>query len=126
MRRLIGVLVFHKSRCWNNFARGVFTAHTYEWSDDMRREQQENLIADYLKRGGIVQRLPTPKPIAISDVVEYLQERHFVVYAAPRGEGEPKFVCQGSVVNLQELVSFANAHRAARQLTPFQLVPQIH
>ena len=92
----------------------------------MRREQQAGLIADYLKRGGIVQRLPTPKPTGISDVVEYLQDNNFVVYAAPRGEGEPKFVCQGSVVNLQDLVSFANAHRAARQLPPFQIVPQLH
>ena len=91
----------------------------------MRREQQD-LVANYFKRGGKVDRLPTPKPTEmISDVLDYLKESNFVVYRAPRGEGEPKFVCQGSVVTLQNLVSFANEHRATRQLPPFQLVPQL-
>ena len=92
----------------------------------MRREKHENWVADYLKRGGTTRHLPTPKPTAIADVLEYLRENNFVVYGAPPGEGEPKFVCQGSVVILQDLVLLANEHRAARQLPPFQLVPQLH
>ena len=58
--------------------------------------------------------------------LEYLQDSNFVVYRAPAGEGEPKFVCQGSVVTVHNLILFANEHRATRHLPPFQLVPQIH
>ena len=92
----------------------------------MRREKHVNWVADYLNCWGVIPRLPAPKPTTIADVLEYLRENKFVVYRAPPGQGEPKFVCQGSVVILQDLVALANEHRAARQLPPFQLVPQLH
>lgn len=92
----------------------------------MRREQQRGLVNEYLARGGTIRRLPTPEPTEAIDVLDYLEECGFSVYRAPRGEGEPKFVFQGQVVTLQNLISIANEHRATRDLPPFQLVPGLH
>jgi hypothetical protein len=88
----------------------------------MTREQQEDLVLDYFARGGTIHRLPTPEPTAIPDILEYLRDCTFVVYPAPRGDGQPKYVYQGTVVTLEKLVSIANEHRAIRHLPPFQLV----
>jgi len=79
----------------------------------MRREQQDFAL------GGTIHYLPKPEPTEISDILEYLRDCNFVVYPAPRGDGEPKYVYQGAVVTLQKLVSIANEHRAVRQLPPF-------
>ena len=92
----------------------------------MRRAQQQELVADYFARGGTVRRLPTPEPIEASEVLQYLHDCSFDVYAAPRGQGEPKYVCQGAVVTQQELVSIANEHRNTRGLPPFQLTSKVH
>ena len=92
----------------------------------MRREQQRSLVSEYLARGGTIHQLPTPAPTEPIDVLDYLEECGFTVYAAPRGEGEPKYVFQGQVMTLQSLVSLANEHRAKRDLSPFQLVPHLH
>jgi len=67
--------------------------------------------------------IPPREPVGIPDVLEYLKASNYVVYRAPRGEGEPKFVCQGSLVTFEHLLALANEHRAARQLPPFPLVP---
>jgi hypothetical protein len=92
----------------------------------MRREQQRGLVSAYLARGGTIHHLPTPEPTEASDVLDYLEECGFSVYRAPRGEGEPKYVFQGQVMTLQNLMSVANEHRAKRALPPFQLVPRLH
>ena len=82
------------------------------------------LSLDYFARGGTIHHLPTPERTAISDILEYLQSCNLVVYAAPLGDGEPKYVYQGAVVTLQTLVIIANEHRALRRLPPFQLIQQ--
>lgn len=92
----------------------------------MRRDQQQELLADYFARGGAVRRLPTPEPTEPSAVLQYLHDCDFEVYPAPRGEGEPKYVCRGAVVKLQELVAIANEHRDKRGLPPFQLTNKVH
>ena len=78
----------------------------------MLNAQQENLVLDFLARGGTIRCLPTPEPTAISNVLEYLRACNFVVYPAPRGEGQPKYVCQSMVITEEKLVAIANDHRA--------------
>jgi len=90
----------------------------------MTKEQQKHLVLDYFARGGAIRRLPTPEPKAIFDILAYLESCNFFVYPAPRGAGEPKYVHQGAVVTLQNLVSIANEHRAKRHLPPFQVAHQ--
>ena len=91
----------------------------------MSREQQE-LVADYIARGGTVRRLPTPEPTDVQEVIDYMQDCRFDVYPAPRGAGQRKYVLQGEVVTLARLVLIANEHRAKRRLPPFQLVQPLH
>jgi len=88
----------------------------------MTKEQQRHLVLDYFARGGTIHRLPTPEHSALPEILEYLQNCDFVVYPAPRGDGQPKYVYQGAVVTLEKLVSIANEHRAIKHLRPFQLV----
>jgi hypothetical protein len=92
----------------------------------MLNGKQENLILDFFARGGTINRLPTPQPTTISNVLEYLRGCNFVVYPAPRGEGQPKFVYRGMVVTEEKLVGIANEHRATQHLPPFQVVPQLN
>ena len=92
----------------------------------MLRDQQDGLVVDFFARGGTVHRLPTPEPTTIANVLGYLRDLKFVVYPAPRGEGQPKYVCQSMVVTEEKLVAIANEHRATRHLPPFQVVPNLH
>ena len=92
----------------------------------MLNGQQENLVLDFLARGGTIRRLPTPEPTTISSVLEYLRGCNFVVYRAPRGEGQPKYVYQSMVVTEERLVAIANELRATKYLPPFQVVPQFN
>jgi hypothetical protein len=85
----------------------------------MRREPREGSFTDYFALGGPARRPPTPEPTIATDVLAYLQECNFTVYAAPLGEGEPKYVYQGQVLTLDRLLAIANEHRALRQLPPF-------
>lgn len=85
----------------------------------MRREPREGSFSDYFTLGGQARRVPPPEPTVAADVLAYLQACNFTVYPAPRGEGEPKYVCQGQVMTLDRLVAIANDHRALRQLPPF-------
>jgi hypothetical protein len=89
----------------------------------MRPQEQQELIKEYFNRGGAIHRLPTPEPISVEDVLDYLEESNLRAYPAPRGEGTRKFVFQGEVVTQDELVTIVNEHRALRHLPPFQLVP---
>jgi hypothetical protein len=70
--------------------------------------------------------LPTPEPTAITGILDYLRDCNFDVYPAPPGEGQPKYVFQGQVVTLENLVSIANDHRARLQLPPFELVQRMN
>ena len=88
--------------------------------------QQNHLVLDFLARGGTIRRLPTPEPTTISSVLEYLRGCDFVVYPAPRGEGQPKYVCQSMVVTEEKLMALTNEHRMANQLPPFQIVSHHH
>jgi hypothetical protein len=97
----------------------------------MRREPREGSFSDYFSLGGQVRQPPAPASAApqlrqgkpestvAADALAYLQECNFTVYAAPLGEGEPKYVCQGQVLTLDRLVAIANDHRALRRLPPF-------
>jgi len=89
----------------------------------MRRLQDQQSSADYFLRGGPLRRPPTPAATDPSDIVDYLTDCNFTVYAAPRGEGQPKYVYQGQVVTLDRLISIANEHRSIRGLEPFE---QLH
>jgi hypothetical protein len=93
---------------------------------EMRREQHRELVKDYFARGGTIRRLPSPEPTSISEILDYLTDCNFTVHPAPLGEGSPKYVYQGQVVTLDNLISIANEHRALRALPPFQLVHQLH
>jgi hypothetical protein len=88
----------------------------------MRREPREGSFSDYFTLGGHVRQPPTPEVTVAADVLAYLLDCNFTVYAAPVGEGEPKYVYQGQVVSLEKLVAIANDHRALRQLPPFQFL----
>ena len=92
----------------------------------MLNGKQENLVLDFFAGGGTIRHLPTPEPTTIDNVLEYLRGCNFVVYRAPRGEGQPKYVCQSMVVTEEKLVKIANDHRATQHLPPFQVVPQLH
>lgn len=86
------------------------------------RTGHETLVADFLARGGIIRKLPPPKPIVADDVVQYLQTRNIDVQAIARpGESELGYVHKGQVVTLKALVAIANRHRSRRHLPPFQL-----
>ena len=88
----------------------------------MRREPREGSVSDYFALGGYGRQPPTPEPTVADDVLAYLRECNFTVYAAPLGEGTPKYVYQGQLVTLDRLVAIANGHRALRQLPPFQFL----
>ena len=88
----------------------------------MRREPQEGSFSDYFALGGQVRQPPTPELPEADDVLAYLRECNFTVYAAPLGEGTPKYVYQGQLVTLDRLIAIANGHRVLRQLPPFQFL----
>ena len=92
----------------------------------MLKNQQTNLVLDFIARGGTIRRLPTPEPTTISKVLEYLRGGNVVVYPAPRGAGERKYVCQTMVVTVEKLLEIANEQRAAAHLPPFQVVPKLN
>jgi hypothetical protein len=91
----------------------------------MWRDQSYDFVKTYLGHNGAVGPLPTQESTDPHDVLDYLQDCNFSVYAAPRGEGVPKYVFQGQVVTLQKLISIANDHRENRHLPLFQPVPEL-
>lgn len=92
----------------------------------MRREPREGLLSDYFTLGGSTKRPQMPEPTLAADILDYLREYNFTVYAAPHGEGRPKYVYQGQVVTLERLVAIANEHRARMELPPFQFVQEAY
>jgi len=91
------------------------------------RTQHETLVADFLARGGIIRKVPPPKPTVAADVLEYLQIRNVDVQTVPgHSETEASYVYKGRVVNLKTLVAIANRHRSRRHLPPFQLAGRTH
>jgi hypothetical protein len=82
----------------------------------------QTLVADFLARGGMVRKVPSPKPTVAADVLQYLQARNVDVQVAPeRGETASSYVYKGQLINLKTLVAIANRHRSRRHLPPFQL-----
>lgn len=84
------------------------------------RQQTAAMVADYLARGGRIQRVPPPKPPVAADVLEYLQGRNIDVQPMPSEGGEANYVYKGQVINLKTLIAIANRHRSRRRLPPFQ------
>jgi hypothetical protein len=86
------------------------------------RQQTAAMVADFLARGGTIQRVPPPKPTVADDVVQYLQERNVDVQPVPDPTGPTaNYVYKGQLINLKTLVAIANRHRSRRRLPPFQL-----
>jgi len=86
------------------------------------RQQTAAMVADFLARGGTIQRVPPPKPTVADDVVQYLQERNVEVQPVPDPSGSTtNYVYKGQLINLKTLVAIANRHRSRRRLPPFQL-----
>lgn len=91
------------------------------------RTQHETLVADFLARGGVIRKVPPPKPTVAADVLEYLQVRNVDVQIVPgHGEADASYVYKGQVINLKTLVAIANRHRSRRHLPPFQLAGRPH
>ena len=91
------------------------------------RAQHEMLVADFLARGGVIRKVPPPKPTVAADVLEYLQVRKVDVHIVPtQGGMEAGYVYKGQVINLKTLVAIANRHRSRRHLPPFQLAGRTH
>ena len=90
------------------------------------REQTEAMVAEYLERGGTINRLPPPKPPVAGDVLEYLQGRNIDVLPLPNEGGDQSYVYKGQVINLKTLVAIANRHRSRRHLPPFQMPGRMH
>jgi len=87
-----------------------------------RRQHSAALVADFLARGGTIQRVPPPKPTVAADVVQYLQERNIDVQPVPDHAGATtNYVYKGQLINLKTLLAIANRHRSRRRLPPFQL-----
>lgn len=86
------------------------------------RRQTAEMVADFLARGGTIQRVPPPRPTVAADVVQYLQERNVDVQPVidPNG-GNTTYVYKGQLINLKTLLAIANRHRSRRRLPPFQL-----
>ena len=82
-----------------------------------------DLIRDFFARGGTIQHLPTPEPVTIVEVVDYLKECELDVHLAPRKGIERTYICETVVLKVEKLVEVANEYRAALDLPPFQLVP---
>ena len=86
------------------------------------RQQTAAMVADFLSRGGTIQRVPPPEPTVAEDVVQYLQERNVEVQPVPDpAGGTTNYVYKGQLINLKTLVAIANRHRSRRRLPPFQL-----
>ena len=85
------------------------------------RQQTAAMVAEYLERGGTINRLPPPKPPVAADVLEYLQGRNIDVQAMASEGGEANYVYKGQVINLKTLIAIANRHRSRRRLPPFQV-----
>ena len=86
------------------------------------RQQTAAMVADYLARGGTIQRVPPPKPTVAADVLQYLQERNIDVQPVTDPTGSmTNYVYKGQVINVKTLVAIANRHRSRRRLPPFQL-----
>lgn len=86
------------------------------------RQQAATMVADFLARGGTIQRVPAPQPTIADDVVQYLQECNIDVQPVPDPSGATtSYVYKGQLINLKTLVAIANRHRSRRRLPPFQL-----
>ena len=86
------------------------------------RQQTEAMVADFLARGGTIQRLPAPTPTVADDVVQYLQEGNIDVQPVPDPTGAvTNYVYKGQLINEKTLITIANRHRSRRRLPPFQI-----
>jgi hypothetical protein len=86
------------------------------------RRQTAAMVADFLARGGTIQKVPAPKPTVADDVVQYLQEHDIDIQPVPDPTGgTTSYVYKGQLINLKALVAIANRHRSRRRLPPFQL-----
>jgi hypothetical protein len=86
------------------------------------RQQTAAMVADFLARGGTIQRVPAPKPTVAADVVQYLRERNIDVQPVTDPTGNTtNYFYKGQIINLKALVVIANRHRSRRRLPPFQL-----
>ena len=91
------------------------------------RQQHAALIEDYLANGGTIRKLPPPKPITASDVLQYLQEHDIDARAVPGADGsDAHYIHKSKTITLKALVELANRHRIKRRLPPFQLPSGMH
>jgi len=90
------------------------------------REQTEAMVAEYLARGGRIQRVSAAKPPVAAHVLEYLQGRNIDVQPLPNEGGDQSYVYKGQVINLKTLLAIANRHRSRRHLPPFQMPGRLH
>jgi hypothetical protein len=85
----------------------------------MRPEERAELVAQYLSRGGTIQRVPEPEPPSADGLLAYLETRNAPVYATFK-DGEVRYRYRAQAVSYEKLVSIANRTRRRRGLPLFQ------
>ena len=75
-------------------------------------------IADFMRKGGRVLKVPTAIPVTGTEVLDYLLSCGVAAKScSPISRGA--YLCKGKYVSLRKLVDLANRHRLSQQLPLF-------
>jgi hypothetical protein len=75
-------------------------------------------IAEFVKNGGKVMKVPETIPVTGPEVLDYLRSCGIPAAFAP-SSSISAYIYRGRHVSLRKLVDVANKHRRAKQLPPF-------
>jgi hypothetical protein len=75
-------------------------------------------IAEFVKNGGKVVKVPETIPVTGPEVLEYLRSCGIEAAFAP-SSSITAYMYKGRHVSLRKLVDIANKHRLAKELPPF-------
>ena len=80
------------------------------------------MVADFLARGGCVQKFPEATPTSVCDILLYLDSLGVKVESVPAANfGGIRYMYDGDVTSLESLLALANQHRKWTGLAPFEL-----
>jgi hypothetical protein len=89
----------------------------------MSLQTHQELIEEFLRRGGSIRKLPEPKLALASEVIDYLRHKNIPVdpVGSKYNRQPRRYVCRGKTESIEDIVGLANAYRSRHGLPPFQL-----
>ena len=108
-------------RQWQELADEI---ETVQPKPPSHSSQHSDVVADFIKQGGEVAKLPESVPVSGPEVIHYLESCGVKVKYA-RGDSNP-YVYSGRRCSLKKLIEVANVYRRAVNLPPFAATINIY